>query len=37
MVMAYNQKMTNLNFKYAEPSGLPPGETETLPRSFPIR
>jgi len=37
MAKVYNQNMESANFKYTEASGLPEGQTEILPRSFPIR
>ncbi|MBI4136073.1 MAG: hypothetical protein HY481_00770 [Candidatus Vogelbacteria bacterium] len=37
LAILYNKKMTKVNFKFTKPAGLPQGETETLPRIFPIR
>ena len=37
MAKVYNQNMESANFKYTEASGLSEGQTEILPRSFPIR
>lgn len=37
LAIVYNKKMAATKFKFAEVAGLPEGQTETLPRVFPIR
>lgn len=37
LAIVYNRKMEEVEYKFTKQDGLPPGETEILPKFFPIR